>query len=86
MYKFGIDQINRPLLYIMKLVKNNTLTNYSKRKKSNDKNELNDIIVIKLNEIQEIIRNTVISISRNKVDGVFSNNDSVLSTSILTDL
>ena len=70
----------------MKLVKNNTLTNYSKRKKSNDKNELNDIIVIKLNEIQEIIRNTVISISRNKVDGVFSNNDSVLSTSILTDL
>ena len=86
MYKFVIDQINRPLLYIMKLVKNNTLTNYSKRKKSNDKNELNDIIMIKLNEIQEIIRNTVISISRNKVDGVFSNNDSVLSTSVLTDL
>ena len=36
--------------------------------------------------IQDIIRNTILSISRNKSDEIFSNNDSILSISILTEL
>jgi len=36
--------------------------------------------------IQDIIRNTILSISRNTSDEIFSNNDSILSISILTEL
>jgi len=36
--------------------------------------------------IQDIIRNTILSISHNKAEEIFSNNDSILSISILTDL
>jgi len=36
--------------------------------------------------IQDIIRNTILSISRNTSDEIFSNNDSILSISILTDI
>ena len=62
------------------------LTNISKNKKQINKNETIKIVVEKLLYIQEIIRNTILSIKRNKNEEIFSNNDSSLSISILTDL
>ena len=44
------------------------------------------ILITKIEYIQEIIRNTILSIKRNKTEEIFSNNDSVLSTSILVEL
>jgi hypothetical protein len=51
--------------------------------KNNDIN-LNDFIKNKINYVQEIIRNTIISIKINKE--IFSNNDIILSISILSEL
>ena len=62
------------------------LTNVSKNKKQFNKNETINIVLEKLLYIQEIIRNTILSIKRNKSEEIFSNNDTTLSISILTDL
>ena len=63
------------------------------RKNSNyfEKNKLNsDDIEKTVNEkvifLQNIIRNTIISIKNNKFKKIFSNNDAILSISLLTDL
>ena len=40
----------------------------------------------KISFLQEVIRNTILSIKNNKIKDIFSNNDAILSISILTDL
>jgi len=40
----------------------------------------------KISYLQEVIRNTILSIKNNKIKDIFSNNDAILSVSILTDL
>jgi hypothetical protein len=62
------------------------LTNVSKNKKQINKNNTINIVLEKLLYIQDIIRNTILSIKRNKTEEIFSNNDTTLSISILTDL
>ena len=54
------------------------LTNVSKNKKQINKNETINIVLEKLLYIQEIIRNTILSIKRNKSEEIFSNNDTTL--------
>ena len=57
--------------------------------KTNQKENVDGIINIlhnKNNTIQDIIRNTILSINHNKINEIFSNNDSMLSISILTNL
>ena len=51
-----------------------------------DSTNINNILITKIEYIQEIIRNTILSIKHNKTEEIFSNNDSVLSTSILIEL
>ena len=53
---------------------------------TNDCKELKIFIEEKLVYIQEIIRNTIISIKKNKKNEIFSNNDANLSISVLTEL
>ena len=57
-----------------------------KTKLNQDRNDLTSILHNKNTIIQDIIRNTILSINQNKSEGLFSNNDSLLSISILTDL
>lgn len=40
----------------------------------------------KISFLQEVIRNTILSIKNNKIKDIFSNNDAILSVSLLTDL
>ena len=57
--------------------------------KTKHKHNLDGITEILHNKniiIQDIIRNTILSINIKKTEGIFSNNDSILSVSILTDL
>ena len=70
----------------MKQKKQNDILAISKMKKKSNKDDLIKIVLKKLFDIQEIIRNTILSIKRNKVEEIFSNNDSSLSTSILIEL
>ena len=70
----------------MKQKKQNDILAISKMKKKSNKDDLINIVLKKLFDIQEIIRNTILSIKRNKVEEIFSNNDSSLSTSILIEL
>ena len=70
----------------MKHNKSTDIINISKIKKKSNKNELINILLQKLFDIQEIIRNTILSIKRNKSEEIFSNNDSSLTTSILVEL
>ena len=58
----------------------------SKNKQKTSVDGVINIIQQKNMIIQDIIRNTILSISRNKSDEIFSNNDSILSISILTEL
>lgn len=58
----------------------------SKTKPKHNVDGLTNILHNKNTIIQEIIMNTILSINRRKVEGIFSNNDSLLSISILTDL
>ena len=56
---------------------------------SNDtkhKNNIKYILIEKVKCIQDILRDTILSIKRNKNEGIFSNNDSILSISILIEL
>jgi len=53
---------------------------------TNDCKELKIFIEEKVTYIQEIIRNTIISIKKNKKNEIFSNNDANLSISVLTEL
>tara|TARA_Y100000361_G_C11161886_1_gene348040 strand:- start:7396 stop:10659 length:3264 start_codon:yes stop_codon:yes gene_type:complete len=62
------------------------LTINKKKYKNVEKNELVKILLTKLYDIQEIIRNTILSINQHNKDEIFSNNDINLSISILTDL
>ena len=62
------------------------LTINQKKYKNVEKNELVKILLTKLYDIQEIIRNTILSINQHNKDEIFSNNDINLSISILTDL
>lgn len=62
------------------------LSNISTNIKHNKTNSIKHILIEKIEYIQEIIRNTILSIKRNKNEGIFSNNDSVLSISILIEL
>lgn len=55
-------------------------------KSTDDIKNLICIIADKLNYIQEIIRNTMLSIQKNKTDGIFSNNEANLSINVLCDL
>ena len=52
----------------------------------NDVNDLKSFIIEKNKYIQEIIRNTIISIKKNKYYEIFSNNDISLSTNVLNEL
>jgi len=52
----------------------------------NDVNDLKSFIIDKNRYIQEIIRNTIISIKRNKFYEIFSNTDISLSTNVLNEL
>ena len=52
----------------------------------NDNDNLKEIVLEKSNRMQNIIRNTILSIKTNKNNDIFSNNDTILSISILTDL
>ena len=54
--------------------------------KEKDDNDLHKFIEEKVIYIQEIIRNTISSIKRNKEHEIFSNNDANLSISVLTEL
>ena len=58
----------------------------SKTKQKQNTNGIMSILQTKNTIIQDIITNTILSINRNKIEGIFSNNDSLLSISILTDL
>jgi hypothetical protein len=49
-------------------------------------NELHKFIINKINEIQEIIRNTIISIKNNMKYEIFSNNDMNISINLLNEL
>lgn len=49
-------------------------------------NDLHKFIEEKISYLQEIIRNTIISIKRNKENEIFSNNDATLSITVLTEL
>ena len=51
-----------------------------------DNDNLKEIIIEKAIRIQNIIINTILSIKSNKNKDIFSNNDTILSISILTDL
>ena len=51
-----------------------------------DVTNLREFIKEKNSYIQEIIRKTIISIKRNKIYEIFSNNDITLSLNILNDL
>jgi hypothetical protein len=62
------------------------LSNISTNIKHNKTNNIKHILIEKIEYIQEIIRNTILSIKRNKNEGIFSNNDSILSISILIEL
>ena len=53
---------------------------------TNNCRELKIFIDEKIAYIQEIIRNTIISIKKNKKNEIFSNNDANLSISVLTEL
>ena len=69
--------------------KNNELQNSLKIKsifENNDINDLKDFIKEKNKYIQEIIRNTIISIKKYKNLEIFSNNDSSLAINVLNDL
>lgn len=70
----------------MKHKKNNIQHCILKPKLNQDRNDLTNILHNKNIIIQDIIRNTILSINQNKSEGIFSNNDSLLSISILTDL
>lgn len=70
----------------MKSKNQHDILSISSFKKNKNKNELINILLKKLFHIQEIIRNTILSIKRNKSEEIFSNNDSTLSTSILVEL
>ena len=65
--------------------KKDILTNMSTNIKLKT-NNIKHILIEKIEYIQEIIRNTILSIKRNKNEGIFSNNDSILSISILIEL
>jgi len=54
--------------------------------KNNNNIELDKFINEKIIYLQEIIRNTIISIKSNKNNEIFSNNDTILSISILNEL
>jgi hypothetical protein len=58
----------------------------SKANINNDGIDLEKNIDNKIDYIQNIIRNTILSIKTNKNKDIFSNNDAILSISILTDL
>jgi len=58
----------------------------SKNKQKANVDGIINIIQQKNRVIQDIIRNTILSISRNRTEEIFSNNDSILSVSILTEL
>ena len=58
----------------------------SKNKQKQNTNGIMNILHTKNTIIQDIIRNTILSINHKKLEGIFSNNDSILSISILTDL
>lgn len=65
------------------------LNNSLKLKNILDNNSSNDIrafIKEKNKYVQEIIRNTIISIKRHKIHDIFSNNDTALSITVLNDL
>ena len=65
----------------------NTKTNKIKNAiNTNDCKELKIFIEEKIVYVQEIIRNTIISIKKNKKNEIFSNNDANLSISVLTEL
>ena len=49
-------------------------------------NEFHNFIDDKIQYLQEIIRNTILSIKKNKEYEIFSNNDANLSISVLTEL
>ena len=51
-----------------------------------EQNEFHKFIDDKIQYLQEIIRNTILSIKKNKEYEIFSNNDANLSISVLTDL
>ena len=56
---------------------------------TNSTDDVKNLICImtdKLSYIQEIIRNTMLSIQKNKTDGIFSNNEANLSTNVLCNL
>ena len=50
----------------------------SKTKQKQNTNEIMSILQTKNTIIQDIITNTILSINRNKIEGIFSNNDSLL--------
>jgi len=52
----------------------------------NDTKDLHKFIEEKVFYLQEIIRNTILSIKKNKQNEIFSNNDANLSINVLTDL
>ena len=52
----------------------------------NNNTNLTNYINEKVQQLQNIIRNTIISIKSNKIGEIFSNNDTVLSISVLLDL
>ena len=58
----------------------------SKNKQKQKTDGIMNILHNKNTIIQDIIRNTILSINHKKLEGIFSNNDSILSISILTDL
>ena len=58
----------------------------SKTKHKHNLDGITNILHNKNIIIQDIIRNTILSINRNKTNEIFSNNDSMLSISILTNL
>ena len=70
----------------MKHKNHHDILSISNFKKRTSKNEVINILLKKLLHIQEIIRNTILSIKRNKSEEIFSNNDSTLTTSILVEL
>ena len=70
----------------MKHKNQHDILSISNFKKRTSKNEVINILLKKLLHIQEIIRNTILSIKRNKSEEIFSNNDSTLTTSILVEL
>jgi len=74
------------IVYIMKEIRNSDIVSNISDNTKHKTTNIKHILIEKIKYIQEIVRNTILSVKRNNNEGIFSNNDSTLSISILIEL